>query len=151
MIILNITTLKDQWMETYTGRVKRCQTLSFFPDCRIMWPNKRVDSKPNKRVGAKSSLIKWSQDWSLDPWDQVVQEVEEGGGETAKIWSCCSKYVAALPNYLIIITWLGYCMGLLALKANLQWQSLVAKMPAISQCDLANYTCPGVLYVNYVT
>ncbi len=45
----------------------------------IMWPNKRVDSKPNQGVVAKSSLIKWSQDWSLYPWDQVVQEVEEGG------------------------------------------------------------------------
>ncbi len=36
---------------------------------------KEVGAKLYKWVGAKSSLIKWSQDWSLDPWGQVVQEV----------------------------------------------------------------------------
>jgi hypothetical protein len=48
-----------------------------FLDSMCLW---LVEEVLNKAVGAKISLIKWSQDWSPDPWYQVVQEVERGEG-----------------------------------------------------------------------
>ncbi len=58
-----------------------------FPDCRSLWSDERAGVKFNKGVGAKSSLIKWSQDWSLDLTNQVVKEVEEEGRDGFAIWS----------------------------------------------------------------
>ncbi len=62
-------------------KFQTCQSkkLGFFRQyvCDLV---KEVGAKINRGVGAKNSLIEWIQDWSLDPWDQVVQEVERGEG-----------------------------------------------------------------------
>jgi hypothetical protein len=50
----------------------------FFQAVYVCDSIKRAGAKLNKGVSDKSNLIKWSQDWSLDLWDQVVQEVERG-------------------------------------------------------------------------
>jgi hypothetical protein len=42
------------------------QSLDFLASMGL-WSVKEVGAKLYKLIGAKSSLIKWSQDWSLDP------------------------------------------------------------------------------------
>ncbi len=79
-------------MVAFTVSVKRWQVKSLaISETMCLWSVKEAGTKFDKGICAKSSLVKWSQDWSLDPKDQVVQEVEWGGEEVANIWSCCSK------------------------------------------------------------
>jgi hypothetical protein len=88
VIILNITTHKDQWMSAFMGSVKRCQTQSlFFPDCICLWSDKGVGTKvalnytdqvvhlEGAKTGVLSSKTKWSMKWKGWGWGRFEDNV----------------------------------------------------------------------------